>query len=233
MEKLNADEVKIRQFITKQFLEKGFVPTSEEISIYANVSKSTIEDILKSLANKKALVLHPHNSEVWLAHPFSSSPNSFWVHSLTTKRGWWSNCIWCAIGVAALAGEDVRLTSRWGGEDELFSIEVKNGKLTNSNFVVHMALPVARLWDNVIHSCSLQLPFKNESAVNEWCTRHRISKGSVISADKCFELSSKWYGNYLDSNWNRKSPEEVKEFFDSIGLDLNFHYQNKASVTEP
>lgn len=126
------------------------------------------------------------------------------------------------MGISALFKQDVSLTSRWGGEGEQFKIEIKNGKLTNSNFVVHMALPVARLWDNVIHSCSLMLPFKNEDDINEWCKKHRIEKGNVISAEKCFELSTKWYGPYLDENWNRKGPEEVKAFFESIGLDLNF-----------
>lgn len=222
MIRLTPQQVQIRQFVTRTFLERGYVPTTEEISKYANLDISVTESVLKSLAENKALVLHPHKCEVWLAHPFSASPNSFWVQSLNSTQGWWSNCIWCAMGVAALAKEDVRLTSRWGGEEETFSIEVKNGKISDSDFVVHMALPVARLWDNVIHSCSLQLPFKSEEAVNQWCKRHRISKGSVISAEKCYELSSKWYGPYLDKDWNRKSPEEAKEFFSSIGLDLNF-----------
>ncbi|MBL7558119.1 MAG: hypothetical protein JNM24_19975 [Bdellovibrionaceae bacterium] len=222
MVKLDKTQVKVRQFVTKTFLEKGFVPTSEEIGHYMNLGKVETENTLRSLAESKALVLHPHKCEVWLAHPFSASPNAFWVQSLKSKIGWWSNCIWCAMGIAALSKEDVKLTSRWGGEGDIFDVEIKNGIISNSDFVVHMALPVARLWDNVIHSCSLQLPFKSEEAVDEWCHRHRISKGSVISAEKCYELSSKWYGPYLDVNWNRKSPEEAKEFFDSIGLDLNF-----------
>ena len=222
MIRLTEQEVKIRQFITRTFLEQGFVPSTTEIGQYANLDNSETEKLLKSLAENRALVLHPHKCEVWVAHPFSASPNSFWVQSLHTDRGWWSNCIWCAMGVAALAKEDVKLISRWGGEEETFSIEVKNGKLSRNDFVVHMALPVARLWDNVIHSCSLQIPFRSEEAVNEWCDRHRIEKGSVITAEKCYELSIKWYGSYLDTNWNRKSPEEAKEFFNSIGLDLNF-----------
>src|SRR5262249_57149373 len=33
-------------------------------------------------------------------------------------RGWWAPCIWCALGVAALVGEDVVIHSRIGGEAE-------------------------------------------------------------------------------------------------------------------
>lgn len=226
MIKLTAQQVKIRQFITRTFLENGFVPTAEEISTDSNLNISETEVLLKSLADNKALVLHPHKCEVWLAHPFSASPNSFWVQSINSKRGWWSNCSWCAMGVASLAREDVKLISRWGGEEETFSVEVKNGKLSQTDFVVHMALPVNQLWENVIHSCSLMLPFKSEADIDRWCEKHRIAKGAVISAEKCFELSSKWYGTYLNRDWNRKSPEEVKEFFASINLDLNFHKLN-------
>lgn len=222
MMKLNPMQVRARQFITRTFLEKGFPPTSQEVSQHIHLDNDETETLLKSLSENKALVLHPHKSEVWLAHPFSASPNTFWVKSLSSNKGWWSNCSWCAMGIASLAQEDVQIISRWGGEDETFVTEVRNGNLTNSNFFVHMALPVSNLWDNVIYSCSLMLPFKSENAVDVWCDRHRINKGSVISADKCFELSSKWYGIYLDANWNRKSPDEVKNFFASIELDLNF-----------
>jgi len=220
--RLTEQQVKIRQFVTKTFLEKGYSPTKNEIAEYVKVEPSNVESVLKSLAENKALVLHPHDSEVWIAHPFSGSPNSFWVQSLTSKKGWYSNCCWCAMGIAALAKEDVRLISRWGGEEETFSVDVINGRLSSSNFVVHMALPVARLWENVVHSCALMLPFKTEQDLIDWCQRHRVEKGSSISAEKCFELASKWYGTYLDKDWNRKSPEEAKTFFASIGLDLNF-----------
>lgn len=222
MIKLTQQQVEIRQFITRMFLERGFAPSIEEISKEAQLELSKTEDLMRSLSESKALVLHPNQCQVWVAHPFSASPNSFWVQALQSKRGWWSNCSWCAMGVASLAQEEVKLISRWGGEEETFSVEVKNGKLSRTDFVVHMALPVSKLWDNVIHSCSLMLPFKSELAVDEWCERHRIQKGAVISAEKCFELSSKWYGTFLDPDWNRKSPEEVKTFFESIALDLEF-----------
>ena len=222
MVRLNGQEVIIRQFITRTFLKSGFAPRIVEIQREFGLSWDETLLILHSLAEKKALVLHPHTSEVWLAHPFSHSPNAFWVETLDSQQGWWSNCTWCAMGVSSLIKRDVRLLSRWGGESEPFEIEVRNGRLSRSDFVVHMGLPVSELWKNVIHSCSLMLPHKSENDLNAWCVRHRISKGSALKAEKCLELSEKWYGTYLDEGWNRKSSEEVDQFFSSIGLDLNF-----------
>jgi hypothetical protein len=222
MIRLEPKEVEARQFVTRTFVERGSAPTSAEIAQRFGLSAEETAELLRKLVEKKALVLHPRAPEVWVAHPFSNSPNSFWVETLDGKQGWWSNCAWCALGVSALVKRDVRLISRWGGEKEQFAVEVKNGKLSSEDFVVHMALPVARLWDNVIHSCSLMLPHKDEAALEAWCERHRIKKGAVMRASKCYELAEKWYGPYLDPGWNRKSGEEVTDLFRSMGLDLEF-----------
>ncbi len=223
MIRLSKEEVDMRQFVTRKFVSCGCAPSVETIAEELSTDIDSVKCTLSSLANNKALVLHPHNSEVWIAHPFSASPNSFWIKSLSSNKGWWSNCTWCAFGASSLLNEDVELISRYGGESEKFSVQIIDGKLANSDFVVHMALPVSKLWDNVIHSCSMMLPFKSENDVDLWCKRHQFEKGAVLSAEKCFELAKKWYGPYLDEDWNRKSQEEVSDFFKSIGLDLTFN----------
>jgi hypothetical protein len=222
MVKLSSEQVRVRQLITRTFVEKGRPPQLSELENLVSLDAAQVKQILNSLANNKALVLHPKTDEVWIAHPFSSSPNSFWIEEIEGKMGWWSNCAWCAMGVAALVSRPVRLISRWGGEKETFTLEVKDGLLEKTDFVVHFATPVPKLWDNVIHSCSMMLPHKSEAALNEWCERHGFERGSFLCAEKCWELSRKWYGDYLHPEWNRKSPEEVNRFFESIGLDLSF-----------
>lgn len=222
MIKLTSEQVRARQYITKSFVDIGRAPTIEEMSQSFNLEGNEVESLLKTLASNRALVLHPENSEVWVAHPFSNSPNMYWVKSLVREQGWWSNCCWCALGIAALVKEDVQIFSRWGGEDESFEVQVKNGKLIGGKFIVHMPTPVSHMWDNVIHTCSLMLPFRSEISLDSWCQRHGVKKGPSLSGEKCLELASGWYGSYLDKNWNRKSGEEVEEFFSSIGLDLNF-----------
>lgn len=222
MIKLSEIQVQVRQMITRKFLDDGYMPPLSVLARAFNKTESEMADTLRELAANKALVLHPHVPEVWIAHPFCASPNSFWVEDINAQRGWWSNCTWCAMGVAALVKRDVRLYSRWGGEAKPFLLEIIDGVLCDSDFVVHMAQPVVRLWDNVIFSCSLMLPHRSADQLTQWCERHQIVQGAVLPAEKCWELSKKWYGSYLDDDWNRKSAEEVREFFDSIGLDLDF-----------
>lgn len=222
MVKLDSQQVKVRQFITQSFVQTGHPPHANEIAEKLALQPEKVKQVLKSLAENKALVLHPSSAEVWIAHPFSASPNSFWVQDLEEEMGWWSNCTWCAMGIAALVSKPVRLVSRWGGESETFTLEIRNGEIQHRDFIVHFATPVPRLWENVMHSCSMMLPHKSEKALDDWCKRHQFEKGASLSADKCWQLSKKWYGGYLDHDWNRKSPEEVMSFFRSIGLDLNF-----------
>lgn len=222
MIKLSEIQVQVRQMVTRYFLDFGYPPSVSLIAQSFNKAEPDLISIMQELEQNKALVLHPHQPEVWIAHPFSASPNSFWVEDLSNKKGWWSNCAWCAMGVAALAKRGVRLHSRWGGESEPFVLDIVNGELSTSDFVVHMAKPVARMWDNVIHTCSLILPHRSKEELAAWCNRHDVPLGAILPASKCWELSQKWYGSYLDDDWNRKNAEEVAEFFSSIGLDLNF-----------
>ena len=229
MVKLSQEQVKVRQFITQFFVDTGRAPFLTEIVSRLSIEQSQSQHLLKSLAENKALVLHPHTAEVWIAHPFSASPNSFWIEEINSRSyGWWSNCAWCAMGVAALVAKPVRIVSRWGGEGDVFEIEIKNGRLEKTDFVIHFATPVAKLWDNVLHSCSMMLPHKSESMLDQWCQRHGFEKGACVPAEKCWELSQKWYGDYLNPDWNRKSPEEVQLFFESIGLDLFFQSTKSA-----
>ncbi|MBX3170227.1 MAG: alkylmercury lyase family protein [Candidatus Eremiobacteraeota bacterium] len=172
--------------------------------------------MLRSLASKRALVLHPDRDEVWIAHPFSSSPSAFWVES--DGRGWWGNCAWCSLGIAALCGGEVRIYTRCGGERSPLELLVSDGRVSGAE-CVHMPLPVARLWDNVVHSCSMMLCFSRASLVEDWCRRHGLPRGQILSLDKAWELAQGWYGGYLEPAWNRKSPDEVRSFYQGSGWE--------------
>lgn len=58
----------------------------------------------------------PITRRPWVIHPFSLSPTATWVQA--DQRGWWAPCIWCALGVAALVGQDVVVHCRIGAETE-------------------------------------------------------------------------------------------------------------------
>jgi hypothetical protein len=146
-----------------------------------------------------------------------------WVETLDRRRGWWSPCAWCALGVAALVRDDVRIVARYGGEADPLELRVIGGAVEGDPAVVHFPIPVARLWDSVHYACSVMLFHRSAEAIAAWCERHAIARGAVASLDQCWALARAWYGPYLDADWNRKTGDEVAAVFRSVGLDLSFH----------
>ena len=208
---LSPIEVSARRFITLYFLEHGFAPTARQIASFLDMPDAS--GLLRSLAENRALVLHPHQDEIWVAHPFSAAPTLFWVQG--RGIGWWSNCCWCAYGIAAMAG-DCEIHCRWGGEAEP---AVLRG---DTQGFVHMPFPLNRLWDNVHYSCALMLPFRSRPEWESWCERHRAPRGHLISLETCRQLAASWYGQFLKPSWNRPSYEEAVSLLRSLGLAPDF-----------
>lgn len=91
------------------FLKQGFAPTLGELAERFDVSVEEMRAALRALQDYHGIVLHPHNEEIWVAHPFSTVPTGFLVSS--GGREWWGNCAWCSLGLAALAESPVTITT--------------------------------------------------------------------------------------------------------------------------
>jgi hypothetical protein len=50
----------------------------------------------------------------------------------------------------------------------------------------------------------------------------RKKQGAIMSLDQAWSLSQKWYGNRLDLEFRRPTPDEAKEIFESAGLTGEF-----------
>jgi hypothetical protein len=109
-----------------------------------------VAEALKRLEASHSLICHPGRATPWVIHPFSLSPTATWVQA--GKLGWWAPCIWCALGVAALVGEDVVIHSRIGGESENLGIHVGGGLVRENNIVTHFAVPLRSAWGDVHHA---------------------------------------------------------------------------------
>jgi hypothetical protein len=103
------------QFVAP-LLATGRMPATREVADKLALPKEEIEHALYSLAKTHGVVLHPHVCEPWVIAPFSASPTATWVEA--GDRGWWASCMWCACGVATLAGGDATIHARLGGERE-------------------------------------------------------------------------------------------------------------------
>jgi hypothetical protein len=155
-----------------------------------------------------------------VAHPFALFPTLFWVESGDKK--WWGNCSWCSLGIAAMSKEDTRIFTKTCGESDPLRIDITNGQVIQKDLLVHFSIPAKRFWDNVIYTCSNLLTFDNERQINDWCNRHNMTKGEVLTLEQVWELSKIWYGNYLDDTWTRKTPEYAELLFKKVGLTGDF-----------
>jgi hypothetical protein len=206
----------LHQAIISSFLEAQRPPRIEELSSKFSCSADEVREGLRALAEYHGVVLHPKTDEVWIAHPFSSSPTACVVHA--GSRKWWGNCAWCSLGVAHLTGGDAEIETRIGGIDEAVKIRIQNGAVIDTDFVVHFPIPMQKAWDNVVYTCSVMLMFRSTAQVKAWCAQRGVPIGDVRPIEQVWAFASEWYSRHADPGWVKWSIPEAAEIFKRHGL---------------
>jgi hypothetical protein len=210
-------DARVHHLVIKSFVERGFAPSLHAIATEGAAPPEQVAASLRRLHDGHALVLHPGTTDVWIAHPFSSSPTATWVDG--GHLGWWAPCLWCAMGIVTLAAPGrATVYARLGGEREEVRIELDAGRLVSDDLPVHFAVPARNAWDNVVHFCSTVLAFRSETDVAPWCARHALPRGDVVPLTKVMALARAWYGRHLDVDWRKWTVEEAQAVFDQVGL---------------
>lgn len=201
----------VRGELTRTIAEFGHAPSNQVLSERLGEPVEIIELTLQQLHEAHALQLHPHCCKPWVVHPFALSPGSCWVRS--GDRGWWANCLYCGMGIAAALREDAEIHTRIGGEHEPIVIHITNGKVQEDELLFHLSTPVREWWDNVIHACASFQPFHSVEDIEDWCARHDLPLGAIVPLPKMWSFAADWYGDYLRTPWKKRSAAEVKELF--------------------
>ena len=211
---------KVHHAFLEPSLQTGRAPSASMVAAKLGIGIDAVRDSLCALEQGHGAVLHPHVCEPWIIHPISFSPSATWVEA--DGRGWWAPCMWCACGIATLAGEPVTIHARFGGEADDVDIHVQNGRVVERDLCVHFAVPPRSAWDNVHHYCATVLPFRSADEVDQWCERHAISKGAVVPAQQVADLGREWYGTYANADWKKWSVREAAQIFERVGLTGEF-----------
>jgi len=201
----------LHHYILKHLIDFGHAPNREKLSAHFGVAKPQLDEALLALQDYHGVVLHPHNPEVWVIHPFSTAPTNFLIKSANGL--WWGNCAWCSLGAAALLQTDLSITTTLAAHDRQVVISIENGEVVNQGLLVHFPIPMKNAWDNVMYTCSNMLVFDNEKQIDDWCKRHDMNKGDVQPLEKIWHFAKDWYGNHLDPEWNKWTVEEAKALF--------------------
>jgi len=206
----------LNQNILASIVDRGSASAISILAKSLGCSVRPIKQSLHALEDHHGVVLHHHSDEIWVAHPFSLAPTNFLVRSKTKE--WWGNCAWCSLGVAALVGGDVQITTTLGANDKQITIEVKDGGVSHPDLLVHFPIPMSRVWDNVIYSCSMMLVFETEEQINIWCSAHNVAKGDIKRLAELYPFAAEWYGRHLDLNWKKWTVSEARELMDRHGF---------------
>lgn len=202
--------------IIKFIIDHGYAPEVAELSQLLRIKTDAVALALRRLQEGHGVVLHPDSDKIWVIHPFSLAPTNFVVRC--GDKEWWGNCAWCSLGVAALLGRDVTITTTLGANGKQIDVHIKDGRLRETNLYVHFPVPMRDAWANVIYTCSTMLLFESESQIDAWSEMHRIRKGDVQPIEKIWEFSKVWYGNHLNPRWKKWTSEEAKMIFERFGL---------------
>jgi len=207
---------RLHEAIISFFLERQRPPAIGEVASRFGCSEIDARAGLRALAEYHGVVLHPHSDEVWVAHPFSAAPTTCVVRA--GSRRWWGNCAWCSLGLAHLAGGTATIETRLGAIDDHVTIRIDNGRLIDTDFVVHFPIPMRNAWDNVIYTCSIMLMFRDEAQVDDWCASRGIPKGDVRPIEQVWSFATEWYGRHANADWRKWSMREAAELFKRHGL---------------
>ncbi len=127
------------------------------------------------------------------------------------------------MGIASLVSVgDVTIYTKLNGTKEASQIHIRDGKVVEDHLLVHFLVPPAQFWDNVIYTCSNMLSFDSESAIDQWCKHENVPKTEVQPIVLIWDLAREWYGYYLSPQWTRKSKEQARNIFASVGLVSDF-----------
>lgn len=146
----SADEFDrhVRRFVYDVTLRRGFPPTIAESAAGLRTNVSDVRVSFGRLAAGRVLVLQPESGEILMANPFSAVPTPFLVEF--DDYGCYGNCIWDAMGIAAMRRKDARIKTSCGDCGALMEVGIVAGAQQSGQGVAHIALPARRWWDDIV-----------------------------------------------------------------------------------
>jgi hypothetical protein len=211
----------LRLAVYRTFRSTGRAPTTEQLAAELDVGTPEVAQGLDDLAAQRHVVLDDSRAIV-MAHPFSAVPLGFSVMGRATL--WWGGCAWDSFALPHLLHdeEDVLVATRCPGCDRAGSWVVGRERAPVSAWVAHFLVPVAHMWDNVVHTCAHQRLFCSEDCIADWLTRHGEPRGYVMSVETLWRLARGWYEGRLERGYVRREPSAAADYLRSIGLEGPF-----------
>ena len=138
----------VRYHVYDYVMREGLPPTiAETLSALAR-SRDEVRASFQRLADGHILVLQKGSGEILMANPFSAVPTPFLVKA--GGRSYYGNCIWDAMGIAAMLEQDVIVEASCGCCGTAMNLKTTNGSLERALGLAHFAIPAAHWWDDIV-----------------------------------------------------------------------------------
>lgn len=138
----------VREFAYDIAMQRGSPPTLAETSAALSIPLEDVHSAFQRLAEGHILVLQPENGEILMANPFSAVPTPFLVELETFSC--FGNCIWDALGIAAMLKRDARIKTACGDCGTAMELSIVNGQVKGDQGIIHFALPALRWWEDIV-----------------------------------------------------------------------------------
>jgi len=64
--------------------------------------------------------------------------------------------------------------------------------------------------------------FRSEEMLARWLIDHDVERGAVLSIERLWQLSQRWYHNRMSPEYRGRTTEQVQEIFKEVGLTSEF-----------
>ena len=147
-QELTALDLDVRRRVYDTALSRSTIPRKSDLAHSTGTTQEEVATSLRRLADAHMLVLQPENGEILMANPFSAVPTPFLVRS--GSRSWYGNCIWDAMGIAAMIHNSAMLEASCGCCGSAIALAMPADLRDGDERVAHFAIPAARWWDDIV-----------------------------------------------------------------------------------
>ena len=138
----------IRHFVYDHFADTTLPPSVDITAAHFNISTEEASSLYQELHNRHAFFLEPETSTIRMASPFSGIPTDFRVHA--NGKMYFASCAWEMLGIPAALHTDAIIDAVCTESNDSVQLEVQDGKVTNSELLVHFPFPFARWYDDLV-----------------------------------------------------------------------------------
>ena len=104
---------------------------------------------------------------------------------------WWGGCAWDSFALPHLLPDEpeVLVSTRRPGCGTAHAWTVGRDVPPDGTHVAHFLVPVADIWDDVVHTCGHQRLFCDEGCVDRWLAATGNAKGYVMDLATLWRLA--------------------------------------------